>query len=114
MLGFLCYKNLFGPPIISLIFNKWFLEKFDAVNKQYEKRLSEGAQAITSLDLDEDNDQSGQHLINQMDSLDISKSGEQSQRRSPLPFSRYSPGMARKSFGKLGRTLRLFDFYIWF
>nr|CAD2189357.1 unnamed protein product [Meloidogyne enterolobii] len=81
------------------------VEGFDGVNKQYEKRLSEGAQAITSLDLDEDNDQTGQQLINQMDSLDISKSGEQSQRRSPLPFSRYSPGMARKSFGKLGRTL---------
>uniref|UniRef100_A0A183CBT0 Oxidation resistance protein 1 n=1 Tax=Globodera pallida TaxID=36090 RepID=A0A183CBT0_GLOPA len=38
------------------------------------------------------------------------KSGEQNnqQRRSPSPsspFSRYSPGMARKSFDKLGRTL---------
>jgi len=37
------------------------------------------------------------------------RSGEH-QRRSPSPsspFSRYSPGINRKSFGKLGRTLRL-------
>uniref|UniRef100_A0A914NAF6 Uncharacterized protein n=1 Tax=Meloidogyne incognita TaxID=6306 RepID=A0A914NAF6_MELIC len=94
-------RKIFCAPMISLML--MFLEGFDGVNKQYEKRLSEGAQAITSLDLDEDNDQTGQQLINQMDSLDISKSGEQSQRRSPLPFSRYSPGMARKSFGKLGK-----------
>uniref|UniRef100_A0A1I8B689 LysM domain-containing protein n=1 Tax=Meloidogyne hapla TaxID=6305 RepID=A0A1I8B689_MELHA len=81
------------------------VEESNVLNKQHEKRLSEGSQVVAFLDLDEDSDQSGQRLLNQMDSLDITKSSEQSQRRSPLPFSRYSPGMARKSFGKLGRTL---------
>jgi hypothetical protein len=64
------------------------------------------------MDLEEDSDRGSQRLLNQMDSLDINdkctKGNEQAQRRSPLSFSRYSPGMARKSFGKLGRTLRYY------
>lgn len=41
-----------------------------------------------------------------------SEGSDERQTNSPSsPFSRYSPIMARKSFGKLGRTLRYLKLY---
>lgn len=63
-----------------------------------------------------DNQQSSQSDFEASTSLDLSSCGavqSQSTRRSPSPlspFSRYSPNMARRSFGKLGRTLRFLFF----
>jgi len=102
------------------LINKYYFKDEFVFDQQ--KRLK-GSQQSNSLDLQPmtermiDENGRAHSDLEQSNSLDIGhqnhlRSGEHStaqQRRSPSPsspFSRYSPGLTRKSFGKLGRTLR--------
>lgn len=94
-----------------MITKPWNKVIFLAINtsEAEKKRLMSEGDVPTEL---EEERERAHFDLEQSNSLEVNQSAghltsASPQRRSTSPLARYSPGITRNSFGKLGRTLRL-------
>lgn len=92
---------------IFTVKDKFLLDKSIFLHDTIENKVLNSIRSLSK-----DTQQSDFEPSTSLDSNSCSSNSQpQSSRRSPSPsspFSRYSPNMSRRSFGKLGRTLRFY------